>query len=157
MKHKAFTIIELLVAMLISSIVITASIGIYLTLKELSFRYNEQYRNNAAIINLAGLIKADIDNACFIREGFGGIYLDMNNENRIYYSFEDSRIVRKINFQLDTFYLKNRNIEVENLEAGSGLIENIKFEILYGDSALRFYFHKEYMPDILFKLYREQK
>lgn len=90
MKIKAYTIIELLVVMIISSMVVSFAFGVYF----MSVNYSQQLQNKAGLWNeitaMEWMIKNDLNQSSFVVEQEEAITLYRSSHDSVIYILGDS-------------------------------------------------------------------
>ncbi len=132
-KNKGFTLVEILIAMTIFSIVITSALGLFGS----AFHYQRVSLDSAYLLNSASYITEYISRALrMAKKDIGGICISSK------YNFEnpggDTSRVRFLNYndECQEFYLAGNVLKVEKEGVGqdltpSGLtVENLHFEII---------------------------
>lgn len=146
MKIKAFTLFELLIGMVISSIVIASSYFVYDLIYKQFIDYKEVRLN---LVNFASL-QTELENNFYhsksIKMNDKELSFVFDNKT-IYFEFLDSIIIRKDSQVLDTFRISVENFEfVENQE---GLVSSIQFNSRLFDKNFDVYFNKKYCAEEL--------
>lgn len=150
---KAFTLMELLVAMLISSIVISISYISYDIIYKQYFSYkeNNQSITQTALIN--SLINRDIFEAEFMQANDKEIVLTYRNKSALYYIFDTPYLIRKTETSKDTFELDIENIHFkfqgEERQMKYSLIDEFYFEAPFLEKKEYFRYKKLYGADVL--------
>ena len=151
-KIRAFTIIELVVVMILSSIIIGI---IYSAYQIVNSQYGNYIKANKQITSeavLTMLLNKDFAAAHFIKkEGERIFFFDIENKVKSYH-FGDDFIVRNSNAVVDTFFIRALNIETLFLNQSphfyNGLIDELYFEsATFGERIFRF--KKLYAADVL--------
>lgn len=104
MKRLAsFTIIELLVSMLISSIIISLAYVVYHR-SEVSFRKSlDQYTRNNELLQLQVLFNLDCFNVGQAKLNDDKLEIESSDQEKVYYWLTDNKIIRKTKLVIDTF------------------------------------------------------
>jgi competence protein ComGF len=156
-KIKAFTIMELLVTLVLTSIIVSLASSIYLNMQKYFSDSEAAYEKNSDINFLIGLIKNDFENASSVVSSFGLITLISNDSKMLEYNFGDEYIIRKKEYQRDTFYVKTEELDIIRLDNNSDLVTEIKADIIIDDGVIPFHIYKSYTRDILFNLYQNKE
>ena len=146
MKVKAFTLFELLIGMVISSIVIASSYFVYNLIYKKYLDYKEIRLN---LVNFASF-NAELENNFYhsksIKMNDKELSFVFDNKT-IYFDFLDSIIIRTDSQVLDTFRISVENFEfVENTE---GLVSFVQFNSRLFDENFDLYFIKKYCAEEL--------
>ena len=107
MKHlRAFTLIEMLVAMAVSGIVITAGYVSYgmMSRHYIDFRNNSEEMNEPVV--LKGILNHDIHLAKVVKRYSSNEIAAVQNDNAsVNYQWNESYVLRKTSIATDTFFL----------------------------------------------------
>lgn len=105
MKLKAYTFMEIIVVMILSSIVIGATITVFLNINKFLNSSNKNLLKTNELILFDRQINADIHNAdAFSIQGNEiGVF---SGHSKIFYELLDSTIVRYYDYNTDTFAIK---------------------------------------------------
>lgn len=158
-KIPAFTIIELMVTMLISSI----AIGIMYTGYDIVSKQYVTYKKNNEIIAetlyLNALMNNDFGNARDVKRNEDGFEL-VDYANRLtIYELSEEFIVREVSFSIDTFHIPVQHIAFSMLGNEvlneSTLIDEVSFDITVNKETHSFHYKKQY--DAAFLMEREEQ
>lgn len=145
-RYKAFTIIELIMAMLISSVIIGIIYYVYILFNHQFSAYRQKANAIDEYLIFRSAFQRDIESAdavtnpstkeinCFTI--LGGL--------SVQYEFEDSCIVRSREGVQDTFLIKNNGYEAELVSDSTNLIKNLVLKIMVYDMPLRTTYKKIY-------------
>jgi hypothetical protein len=146
-KLKSFTIIELMMSLLISSIVISIS---YYAIVFFNIQFNH-YKNKSATINSFLLFKKamqnDFDKSGFIIDSPGSdiMLFDVSKNKKISeYSFRQQYIVRNNISGTDTFNLKNNVHEIEYVSDSLRIVKALHLIISLDSTDIEPVFIKSY-------------
>jgi len=152
LKIKAFTIIELVVTMVITSIVIGIAVALYLSL-DFYFRDTiSEYDKDNNILLTGSMIKHDIINAKEIVRNNSGFTVIITKNKKIRYDISDQHIIREINNLPDTILCSVNDLTINTLEDNTGLVNEIIINIGQGKNNIPLHFYKQYENDVLFEL-----
>lgn len=128
-KVSAYTLMEVIIVMLLSSIVIGATITVFLNVNRFVNSSNENLMNTNEIILFERQINMDIDRseAFSIQGNEIGVFTE---KKRIFYEILDSTIVRNYNYEFDTFAIKVNDYKAAFYEQSPKDCKNL---ILYID------------------------
>ena len=150
-KLPAFTLIEVIVAMIIGSLVISFSYKGFSLMNENFTRYAELHRSIMDDYRLEALMEHDFGGARLIEtEDQGFLFTEVGV--KITYRFLKTQVVRSQQPISDTFNVAARGIKTHTCshEGGSKrTIDELSFFALKEEDTLHFNFHKEYASDIL--------
>jgi prepilin-type N-terminal cleavage/methylation domain-containing protein len=155
-KFKAFTLIELVVTMVISSIVVMLAFTCYeITYKQyLNFRKSNNTVTQVILFN--SLFKRDVLLSNLInRIDDNNVLLKMNDTVNVNYFFGSNYVLRKYNeFIPDTFPITSVVVkeQFQSTEVNeNGLIDDISISGVVRGENVFFHYDKEYDADILMK------
>ena len=143
-KLSAFTFVEILVALIITSIVIVLAISLYMQLVSSNNRILRNYDKNQEILQLKSILNTDFERYKHIEYR---IYeLKFSNKNTTcLYEFSDVGILRRFNENIDTFKVEYSNLEYILQHGNTGLVTHFSFNIKIHNNILPYSFHKEYL------------
>jgi len=160
---KAFTILEMTIAMLIAAIVIGITYACYGIVNKsyLSFKHKNE---GIAILNLLDrLIRRDFDNADFVKRNPNGITIRQGDKPVISYRFEAGYIIRNADI-IDTFKVENskvqvffeRQLKVNDDQTSDSNYENerideLRFDVSFQNETMTFHYNKQYSSENLIK------
>jgi hypothetical protein len=156
---KAFTIIELVVAMVLSGVTISAGIIIYMNFSK---AYKDSINRNAYnhdILFLHQLLTDDFYNAKMINCSGLTIKIETIDNEELQYRFLSDMIIRSKKFQKDTFYVQTINHQHETVQQ---LFEKKriagKYNRLISEFSFEIVIEKDYVyPVVLYKQYDNYK
>ncbi|CAM1359202.1 type II secretion system protein [Tenacibaculum xiamenense] len=154
-KLKGYTILELLITMVITSIIVSI---LYVLFSMLSQRYLAFNKNEIEVTEVSmfkNTLKRDVYKSDYLILNFNELKCIRNNQTLIY-SFGDSYITRRLKKSsvIDTFEIKVKKttpsfIDYDKLKVLKKL--SLRLDFLGRDLGL--HFSKEYSSDILTNLY----
>lgn len=153
-KLFAFTIMEVLITMIVSSIAISLIIGVYLNNQKALMQYiniSGVYANN---LDFLTTLKTDINKSTYITENTDGIELH-NKSTTIDYQFFENQVLRFTETNIDTFVIKIQNYEFLYLNDNSDCIEYINLSLTVDVFEKEILLSKIYSNDTLFRLNNE--
>lgn len=152
-KLKAFTLIELVIAIVLSGFVMGMGSAGYLIMSKQFRNYKSINDNVSDAAELFSVLQCDIQQAKeVIKKSGSAIETSLKNRN-VKYSFEKKYIVRNTGLVRDTFFVSTLNLETSfknnKQELSEGLIDELSFNV--GDKEQMFQFHsiKQYGADVL--------
>lgn len=154
-KLRAFTLLELLIGMIISSIVIGFGYAGYTLIYERYLNYNQTKKGIIDVIQLNSVLNNDFINAESAQFGTDKLILYYETAPRKEYDFKEKYILRKDGEQTDTFKL-----EAATIIAGSGtggeqielLVTELSFDAVIHQEKMHFHFVKNYSAETLINL-----
>jgi len=155
-KLKAFTILELMVTMIISSLVIGIIYTSYDFIGKQFISYKVVNEEITEAMTSNSLINRDINDAGYIQKTTGGIHIIYKKEKSLNYIFEVQYVIREINNVRDTFSIPIFNVEMrllneKQLQTG-GLIDELLLTTQVTGETQQFRFKKQYAADVLMEL-----
>lgn len=142
-KLSAFTLVEISVAMIISSIVIVLAMNLYLQLSRSNQRILNEYDENQKLVLFSSIMHNDFDK--FEKAEYSIYELKFSENERVcIYEFTDFGIIRKTEELTDTFKMEYQNLDYRLQHGNTGLLTNLSFEIKYMKNVIPFNFYKEY-------------
>jgi prepilin-type N-terminal cleavage/methylation domain-containing protein len=153
MKLRAFTLMELMVTMVVSSIVIGAIYsGFDIVRKQFSV-YQDKNGKVAELLFFNSLINKDIINASSVMRTDIELIMINNNDRKITWVMDEQMIVRRDHLSEETFDLPVRNFECrlqsEEVTRENAYIDEILFDIYLKNDQQQFHFKKNYGTDFL--------
>lgn len=153
-RLKAFTILELIVAMAISSLLIGMCFIAYqiIIVQFSNYKTNNQRIQDMTLCNY--LLTRDVSSANTISQPQQGIFEFESHNEVLTYAFETDYIVRTNEGGADTFYLKPLDLETKQLRLFNrtglqDLVTDIQVSLSQEQETFNLHFHKEYSPHIL--------
>ena len=149
-KLKAFTLLELLVAMAITGIVVSIAGLVFNVMGKQFNSYKETSEDIASAYLLNNLLQSDFFNAATIYRSEDEL-IAANREYAVKYKFMQSYILRTAGERSDTFFIEAGDIESRfmNDPAEEGLIDELYFESYVHREPEIFHFTKQYSPSEL--------
>ena len=149
-KLKAFTMIELMVAMIVSSIVIGIALTIYMNLNQYYLDFKEKGKMDSELLMLVSTFRSDMDKSYEVHGDNSDLTLVFEAGKTINYSFEGNCVIRTKSEVTDTFYNKVQEIEVNYLDNENKYVNDILINIKQGEFVFPLHITKEYSRDLLF-------
>lgn len=158
-KIAAFTLLEILIGMIISSIVIGFCYTGYSVIYKQYLNYNAIKRQNTTAMQLNSVLNNDFVNAEFVRFELDKLIVNSNSNKELYYRFNENYILRRDKGLIDTFMLAALNITpeyfTENEQLQDRLLNSFSFDVSVLGETEHFHFVKEYSSETLIKLQME--
>lgn len=146
-KLPAFTLMELLVTMVLSTIVVAAAFTGY---EIMAGRYGSYQQVNTGIREAAwmnGLLLKDMQRAQQVTATGKTIVLSAAPEQPVTYEFRDAYVLRRSHELTDTFYVAIKNaaplFNRQPVNAGD-VIDELQLEAVIGEEPERFVYRKNY-------------
>lgn len=150
-RIRAFTIMELTIAMLISAIVIGITYTVYSIVSHSYNSFSGKSEDMALVARLDEWLKKDFDRAEIILKDTAGIVLHKNGE-LIKYKFDGDNVVR-IGLKTDSFKIKNDSVSVlfENKIVSESTtsdedkrLDEMDIQLLLQNEKITYHYHKVY-------------
>jgi len=150
-RVKAFTIMEVVIAMLLAAIVIAITYTVYTIVVKSYGSYNIKHGNMAALVRLDELLRKDFEKAEIISKTETGLSCS-SGEREVIYEFATDGIVRTSGIT-DTFkvHIQTANYFFEQVPVGdpaSGTeesrIDELKLELLFEENTISNNYTKNY-------------
>lgn len=159
-RLKAFTLIELLIAMVVGGIVIGGAFEVYLFSSRQFLKYKASNEEITRIVMLDGILHSDFFNSTSVVRKSDNCMEMKSSDKVIDYRFERNFVLRSFIGVSDTFFLKVSVVQMQfkgklQLE-GERLIDELEIISKEGDEEKVFCFFKEYSADVLMKQLNEQ-
>lgn len=155
---SAFTLLELLIGMILSSIVIGFCYTGYSIIHKQYLNYNVIKRQNTAAIQLNSILNADFINAESVIYNTDKLILN-SDKIQLQYGFQENYILRENNGVTDTFMFSPFNIIPEFLKESTSLplaiINEFSFDAIILGELEHFHFIKEYSAETMIRLQME--
>jgi prepilin-type N-terminal cleavage/methylation domain-containing protein len=139
MKVKAFSFLEVLVAIVISGIVISTVYSVYVFTYKQYFKYSVIKTNMRNYVEFTSTLNTDFENAKKVLKN-SDYEIEMQlNERLINYQFNNDYVLRTVNLKSDTFLLATENMQITVLNefGNEPLISYLKLGVK--DNVLAFY------------------
>lgn len=138
MKLKAFSILELMVAILISGIIISAAFSVFIFSNKQFFKFTAIKTDIRDYFELSSTLKRDFEMAKkVIKKSDEQVEMQLTDKN-INYQFGANYITRTTTLHTDTFMFPSTNIQLNTLtNKNENLIDYLKLNVK--DNTLSFY------------------
>ncbi len=128
-RIKGFTIVEILIALIISSILILIASQIISGFNKIYYSNKTDWIKNNDLIEIARVLNYDMERCDFaLRTGNNEITL--TGKNNIRYLFRNDAIIRYLSDSQDSLASSCTNLRIETIQPDS-IISEISFEIEY--------------------------
>lgn len=155
-KVKAFTLLELLIAMIISSIVIAFGYEVYSIMYKQFLSYKKAKTEIVNTMQFNTVLTNDFYNSEEITFNENTIAVFRKNNEPLHYTFNDNYILRTRNEIMDTFKITATNIQekfvFKNEQMQSTLINELSFDALQSGEIQHFLFEKNYSAATLLNM-----
>ncbi|MBN2786871.1 MAG: hypothetical protein JXQ69_00980 [Paludibacteraceae bacterium] len=141
---KAFTIVEIIVVLIITSIVISASMLLYFNMNKIQHSSFNKGEEEAAFILLTDVIRKDSKEAQSLRFANNELYCIKEKET-ISYEFAIDYMVRKAMIA-DTFAFKASSPVIGYVDSAHRIVNSLSFILSLKNDSIPFYLYKQYSP-----------
>lgn len=149
-KLKAFTLMELAIGMLLTSITVAAGFSLYLAFIKTIKKHTEQKQQVKEMQALYFTMENDLEKAYKILKTENGIAFYTADESQaILYHLEDTLLIREIpSISSDTFKLNTEEIIFDplNEDGNDPLIRHFAISLNWNKSELIYHWKKSYSP-----------
>ena len=135
MKIKAFTLIQVTIALILVSIVLLLTIMVYSIILGYFTNFQNQYQEQADLINECSILKQDFAGCNHFWIDMDNIYIK-SNYHLIQYSVSTDFVVREKNQVLDTLSCMIDNLETSNNRKNK--TKSISFELVLNERSIPF-------------------
>lgn len=145
-RLKAFTLLELLVAMAITGLVISIAGLVYNMLDKQFHSYRGMNEEISSVLAFNNRLVSDFTDASAIEKNEEGILVKRNNKAQVQYTFKEKNVLRIEPDRTDTFHLMPENVEFyfQHEVKEEGLIDELRFEAVILEEREAFHFTKQY-------------
>lgn len=127
LKIAGFTMMELIVSMIVSSILVALIIGFFLFNEKQYLSFTTESKKNLEWSRAFYWVKHDIE-TCRVLTGENDALVLVFYDHNIKYTFNTDYIVREKENSSDTFFIKNENIQLTYLEEQINFIKKVKID-----------------------------
>ena len=149
---KAFTLMELLIGMIISSILIAFSYSAYSIIYNQYLTYRNIKKEVSQTMEFNAVFNTDFQNSEFVTFDGNNLTLVRSNSSSLEYIFQEKFIIRKDNEVKDTFQLNNTDIIVKYpvyKEQSLQIVNEFSFNSIVNGLPEIFHFLKKYSAQTL--------
>lgn len=154
MKIKAYTLLEVTIAMLLSAICITICYTVYGIVTSYYITFHEKNEVADGIMSLKYSLAHDFSKGKYVFKSDSGLTVQVDT-TKIFYSFSNQQVLRKMNeLHTDTFKVQAGLLLTyfENVEVNSAdTIDQINFSVLLKGTIIPIQVNKYYSATDLFK------
>jgi len=148
-KIKAFTLIEIIIAMLLSSFTIGLAITFYLMMNNQFNRFTSRMDGNTRLVQFYKTLKQDVERADRAYYNSSTLELEKEESPGLTYLFSSKRIIRTHQTARDTFHLKHTNLNTKTVD-DTELLQNLWFSVVIEGKPLVLSVKKQYPQYILY-------
>jgi hypothetical protein len=159
---KAFTIMEVTIAMLLASVVIGLTYATYNIVSKSYSLYNVKNDKLAELVRLDELIRRDFDKAATVERTANGF--EMRSLNKLVtYGMENEFVIRKsvvvdtfkVNVQGMSTSFEGMNISEPFNDDKQNRIDELELILFYDDKKIPYHYHKQYSSVNLMQRYTD--
>ena len=151
-KIKSFTIVELIVAMLVSGIAVSISILGYEMIQRTLKNSNELYQFESESLLLATALENDFDRANYIIEVGKKIKIKAKEHPMVIYDIsQKENILRICQSRVDTFQINVSDVFITRLNQ-TRYVKSLRFNVGVNEYRHTLYINKDYPFQFLFEL-----
>jgi len=140
----AFTVMELVISLMISSIVIGIAYYSWLLVGRQFAGYNDRSQVINEYIMLNKALETDIDRAVLLRDSLSDVLCIQMKEESIQYVFNEDHVVRQGEAFADTFRLGVKNISFERVHDTLHAIKKLKMSVSLNGEDIEMIIQKNY-------------
>ncbi len=152
-KMQAFTLLELLIGMIISSIVIGFCYTGYSIIYRQYINYSKIKREIVSAMQLNTVLNTDFINAASVTFDTDKLMLNYENKLPLQYDFKENFILRKDREITDTFMFAPKNVIpiylTESIESSDAQVNNFSFDVMLFGESEHFHFTKNYSAETM--------
>jgi len=148
---KAFTIFEMMVTLVLSGIIISASMMLYLNYESLVRGKTKQMNSGKETLQFYHIFKHDFDQALLVKSSGYEVTLVQTVNSAILYEFEQDYITRARDRMVDTFFIKVNEFKVLKDDI-TGFDKIITMELKNGGEIFPITLVKEYSNEVLMNM-----
>lgn len=156
-RVEGFTVMEIMVTMVISSIVVLTAFEFYNIFNKLLLKKNNTMESGKEILQFYNALENDSRRAISIELSAVGLIMKNYDEDPVNYEFYDEFVIRNRNIVTDTFRVKVMNLNSIK-DKVSGFEKILTMELAVSNDTLPLFIEKSYPNDILInsKILRKQ-
>ena len=147
----AFTLFEMMITMILSSIIVFASLKLYLNYESLVRLKNRQMNSGKEMLQFYHIFKHEFDHSIQVESSGNEVTLLLAERNIVHYEFDKNYIVRNNQNLSDTFFIRVGRLEVLSDDV-TGLKKEVNIELSNGGELYPVRLIKQYSNDVLMNL-----
>lgn len=146
-KVKGFTLIEILIAIIISLILISLTTNAYLIITNYFSRMESSYNTKKELFSFYEVFFKDWENSTRISKvNINSISIERISMGNLQYDFIPNCIIRRDGKLVDTFEVQNIGIAYGYYKY-SDLIDSLNVKLVFNCDTFNFFFKKSYLSD----------
>jgi len=150
-RLKAFTLLELLIGMVISSIIITIGYTSYRVIYKQYLNYKLTRKEMIEVAAFQNEFQNNFYNAEVVKAEENAICFEFSGDKKIKFTFFDTFITREINELIDTFKIENNNRVKVYIDENNTEIKAFMFNSTLFNEPIVFSFQKQYSSEYYIK------
>jgi prepilin-type N-terminal cleavage/methylation domain-containing protein len=152
-RIKAFTLLELVVVMAITSFIVVAGYFAYSSSQKRLAVFRSLSENKTDLTELGFLLKKDFEECESVSlSSPRKVALKQYNSADIIYAFEEDAVFRSTDQQRDTFLIPVKNVVAKNLEINPFYLESLSIFLKSSTNDVSLSCQKNYYPAFFLKL-----
>lgn len=152
---KAFTIVEIVIVLILTSIVISASMLLYSNMNKLQHSSFNKGEEEASLVLLTEVLRKDCQEASLLTYSASELKC-ISSKKSISYLFLDNYVLRK-GLVIDSFPFKAVDMHTSYADSSHTALNLLSFEFLVKADSIPFYYYKQYQPQKLIELTNSHK
>lgn len=154
MRLRGFTIFEILIAMVVSSVAVSLSIMIWLNLQKFLNGISDKNNIRTEILLFKNQLREDYFDGMIVTKKSNGFCMN-RQEEKIFYSLHEDFITRSTENKVDTFQIHVRNIDYKHILPETELLKEVAIEIQAEGIVLPYMLVMDYDSKTLIKYTRK--
>jgi len=142
-KVNAYTLVEVLVTLVLSSIIVALAVSVYFQLNRANNRIIRDYNTNEEILQLNYVLSNDFNQYPQIEYSIYELNF-LDKDRKCTYEFSSYGILRKFQEKTDTFKLEFTDLDYQLQNGNTGMVTYFSFTVKWHKQLLPFSFYKEY-------------
>ncbi|HEY0067686.1 MAG TPA: prepilin-type N-terminal cleavage/methylation domain-containing protein [Flavisolibacter sp.] len=153
---KAFTIIELVIALLLSSVVIGVTYTAFALWKKQFTGYHNRSAETGGYVVLCKALQSDADRALYIEDSAGVLLFRRPGFPDVRYELSGSRLLRTEGESIDSFFVQVEGLEAGKLKKELPLVRSIGLKAVVENKPVYSLFIKQYAAKDLLNAERHE-
>ena len=151
LKLKGFTLIEIIIAMILSGILVIAAMKILISISSIESSHIKSTTERNDMLLLNTILKENFmcSSKVVSDDSESVICFDYGTKNKKIF-FQPSRIIIIDTLAQDSLNINYYNLKIKKLKEDTTLIEKVSFSVEHNKLIYPFFYSKEYTEDVLF-------
>jgi prepilin-type N-terminal cleavage/methylation domain-containing protein len=150
-KLKAFTLLELLIGMVVSTIVVAIGYAAYTVVYKQYLQYKLLREEMVEIAAFKNEFQNNFYHSKIIKADDNSIYFEFSNNKKVKFTFFDTFITRQVDGLTDTFKVENNNRVKVYIDESNTEIKDFVFNSILFNEPIVFSFQKQYSSEYYIK------